>query len=223
MQRATTLALVALVVPACLSSAYTPSLPVTPAPVDSGVEPMPRPSEHAPAPPTTTPPPAPMFDPVRIAAGATAAYTDPSGHVWSADVDFMGGVTSVNARPVAIAGTDAAPLYNAERYGDAGAAFSYAIPGPNGAYVVHLGFAETYLQAAGQRLFDVSINGAKVLAAFDIFAAAGGMNRAVVRSFPVTVSTGLVTLSFAPGAIQNPKIDTIEIVATDATDGGVGP
>lgn len=207
---------------ACVTSAYSPSGAPATAPPDSGVDPMPRPPTHAPpaGPPAPTPTP---FDPVRIAAGATAPYTDPAGHVWAADVDFTGGVTSVSATPVAIAGTDAAPLYNAERYGAAGAGFSYAIPVPNGDYVVHLGFAETYLQAAGQRLFDVSINGAKVLAAFDIFTAAGGMNRAVIESFPVTVSTGQLELSFAAGAIQNPKIDAIEIVAADASDGGVGP
>jgi hypothetical protein len=208
------LSLVWLLLPACTATAYTPSSPSSMSSPDSGpdsgIDPMPSPPRHSPVP---SPPP---FDPVRIAAGATAAYTDPSGHVWAADFDFTGGVTSVNASPVAIAGTDAAALYNAERYGQAGqdgGGFSYAIAVPNGAYVVHLGFAETFLQAAGQRLFAVSINGQQVLADFDIFAAAGGMNRAVVQSFPITVSTGQVALTFAAGTIQNPKVNTIEIVA----------
>ena len=37
---------------------------------------------------------------------------------------------------------------------------------------VTLYFAETYLTAAGQRLFSVSINGTTVLSSFDIYASA---------------------------------------------------
>ena len=186
-----------------------------------GVDPMPSPSPNAPAPPTSdpTPTPTPTAAAVRIAAGATAAYTDPSGHVWAADNGFSGGVTDSSATPVAIAGTDSAPLYNSERYGSA-ASFGYTLAVPNGAYDVHLGFAELYVTAAGQRLFDVSINGAKVLTAFDIFAAAGAMDSAVVRSFPVTVTNGQLVLELDPGSAQNPKINTIEVVPATSSDGG---
>jgi len=188
-----------------------------PASSGDGADPMPSPSPNAPTPPTgTTPPPATAMA-VRIAAGATAAYTDPSGQVWAADTGFSGGVTDSSATPVAIAGTDSPALYNSERYGATGAnntpaGFSYTVSVPDGAYTVRLGFAELFVTGAGQRLFDVSINGGAVLTAFDIFAAAGAMNTAITRSFPVTVANGQVVITFAPGAVQNPKVNTVEIL-----------
>ena len=54
-----------------------------------------------------------------------------------------------------------AAIFNSERYG----AMTYTIPGLTAgrSYTVTLYFAETYLTAAGQRLFSVSINGTSVL------------------------------------------------------------
>ena len=75
-------------------------------------------------------------------------------------------------------------MYGTERYGSAHASFGYSIPVANGNYNVSLDFAETYVTAAGQRIFSVSINGTQVLTNFDIYAAAGGMNIAVQRTFP---------------------------------------
>lgn len=75
-------------------------------------------------------------------------------------------------------------MYGTERYGSAHASFGYSIPLANGTYNVSLDFAETYVTAAGQRIFSVSINGTQVLTNFDIYAAAGGMNIAVQRTFP---------------------------------------
>ena len=54
---------------------------------------------------------------------------------------------------------------------------TYTIPNRSGAQTVTLYFAETYVTGAGQRLFNVSINGATVLTNFDIYASAGGANR----------------------------------------------
>ncbi|MDB4965158.1 MAG: hypothetical protein JWN44_847 [Myxococcales bacterium] len=211
----------------CLAAGcLEPAKPLSTPPVTTTeIDPMPSPPRHpSPMPnPTPTPTPTPAAA-VRIAAGAAAAYTDPSGHVWAADASFTGGVGFTNANAVAIAGTDAAALYNSERYGDAAApgagSFSYAITVPAGAYTVRLGFAELYVQAAGQRLFNVSINGQQLLTAFDIFAAAGGMNSAVVRSFPVTAPKGQIQISFDRGSAQNPKVNTLEILPADAADGG---
>ncbi len=207
--------LLALAMLGCMSGAKLSS-------IDGGVDPMPSPSPNAPTLPSGDPT-APTLATVRIAAGATAAYTDSSRNVWAADVDFTGRVTDASATPVAIAGTDSAILYNSERYGsanNAAASFGYTIAVPNGAYELSLGFAELFVPAAGQRSFNVSIDGTAVLTAFDIFAAAGAMNTAVVRSFPVTVTTGQIILSFDPGAAQNPKVNTISVVPAATSDGG---
>lgn len=53
--------------------------------------------------------------------------------------------------------------------------FTYTIPGltPGVTYAVRLHFAELTWTAAGQRVFNVAINGTTVLSDFDIFATAG--------------------------------------------------
>ncbi len=51
---------------------------------------------------------------------------------------------------------------------------------------VTLYFAEIFHTAAERRTFDVTINGATVLTAFDIYAQAGGANRAIERTFNAT-------------------------------------
>ncbi|MDB4966741.1 MAG: hypothetical protein JWN44_2430 [Myxococcales bacterium] len=157
---------------------------------------------------------------IRVAVGQSQAYVDPAGNSWSADTGFQGGIGFTLAPPVPIAGTDAAPLYNGERYGSDGngnaAAFRYAFAMAAGNYNVTLKFAEYYVTGVGERQFDVSINGNKVLTNFDILAAAGGANKAVDRSFAVSLpNDGTVTIELSPGAAQNPKVDAIAILPSD--------
>jgi hypothetical protein len=70
--------------------------------------------------------------------------------------------------------------------------FTYALTRltPGASYTVSLGFAEPSHTAAGQRRFDVRVNGATALSAFDIYVAAGGKDKAVVRSFGATADAG---------------------------------
>jgi Malectin domain len=142
------------------------------------------------------------------------AYTDSVGNLWSADMDFNGGVV---ATPVthAISGSPDAALYQTERYGassNGAASFHYSIPVENGNYTVLLKFSEDYFAAAGQRQFDVTINNEQVLANFDIYAAAGGQYTAIDEQFNVTVTSGLVNVTFTPGSVNNPKIDSLAIL-----------
>ena len=60
---------------------------------------------------------------------------------------------------------------------------------PAGSYTVRLDFAEIYWTAAGQRLFNVSINGQQVLTNFDIFATAGGKDIAIAETFTATANS----------------------------------
>lgn len=59
---------------------------------------------------------------------------------------------------------------------------------------VTLYFAEIEHRAAGRRIFDVAINGRVVLKSFDIFAQAGGADRALERQFKVTPVDGSVVI-----------------------------
>ena len=69
---------------------------------------------------------------------------------------------------------------------------SYRVPVANGTYNVNLEFAETYLSAAGQRVFDVGVGG-QTLANLDVFAQAGGNNTALLKSFAnIPVGNGVL-------------------------------
>ena len=64
-------------------------------------------------------------------------------------------------------------------------------------YRVRLHFAEPDNASPGKRVFDVLIEGEKVLENFDVFKEAGGRNRSLVRTFEdVEVDDGKVTLAF---------------------------
>ncbi len=145
--------------------------------------------------------------PIRIAVGESAPYTDSSGNVWSADTDFNTGTTYTVTH--AIAGTPEQTLYQHQRW--TAGTLTYTIPVPAGAWTLSLLFSENYVTGPKERLFNVSVNGTRVLTQFDIFAAAGGEYIANVQTFSVT-STGTVTIAFAPGSIQNPTVNAIQLV-----------
>ena len=132
---------------------------------------------------------------------------------FAADADFTGGATFSTADAINTSGvTNPAPqaVYQTERYGN----FTYTVPGltPGASYTVRLHFAEIYWNAAGQRLFNVAINGAAVLTNFDIFAAAGGKDKAVVEQFTATADAqGRITIAYTT-VKNNAKSSGIEIV-----------
>jgi thermitase len=146
---------------------------------------------------------------VRINSGGPQ-YVSPSfGNTFLADTYFTGGLTTTYSTRDILNTTDD-PLYLRIRYG---ASFGYAIPVPNGNYTLRLHFAECYYTSANQRRFNVTVNGTQVLSNYDIFAAAGGINRAVVVSVPVTVTNGAVNINFATTLSgRNATISAIELV-----------
>ncbi|MCW2622852.1 MAG: N-acetylneuraminic acid mutarotase [Frankiales bacterium] len=104
-----------------------------------------------------------------------------------------------------------------------GLAFRFAVPVSAGQYKVRLHFAENVQTGPGKRVFDVNIEGGPAeLTGFDIYAAAGGMNKAIVREFPVTVSDGAVTIDFLR-RVENAKISAIEILPAPAGGDAVAP
>ena len=153
---------------------------------------------------------------VAIDAGGAA-----SG-IWVADEDYSGGATSntpatINTSLVANPAPQA--VYQTERYGD----FTYTIPNltAGASYTVNLSFAEIYWTAAGDREFNVLINGTQVLTNFDVFATAGGENIAIVESFPATASaSGTISIQFTTGAADLPKVSGIQILSGESTPTG---
>jgi hypothetical protein len=98
-------------------------------------------------------------------------------------------------------------------------AFTYKITGltPGVAYAVRLHFAEIVYVAPGQRKFNVAINGTPVLTDFDIFAAAGAANTAIVRSFnSVADPNGTITITFTSiNGMGAALVNGVEILRPD--------
>ncbi|BCL80088.1 family 16 glycosylhydrolase [Ktedonobacteria bacterium brp13] len=161
--------------------------------------------------PTATPTPTPGGG-VQINAGGSAVAP------FGADTDFSGGTAVSTANTITTSGvSNPAPqaVYQSNRYGT----FSYAVPGltAGASYTVRLHFAETYWTAAGQRIFNVGINGQQVLSNFDIVASAGAANKATVQQFTATAdSSGKITIQFT-SVKDNAQINGIEVIPATTT------
>jgi len=153
---------------------------------------------------TPTPTPTPI---VAINAGG-----DSEGN-YVADTDYKGGTTYSTTDSVDTSSVDnPAPgaVYQTVRYGNS---FSYTIPNltANGTYTVRLHFNELYWNAAGQRVFNVAINGTQDLANFDIYQTAGGKDKAIVEQFPaIADSNGNITIQFT-SVTDNAMVNGIEV------------
>ncbi len=160
--------------------------------------------------------------PLLIRTGGGAIST------WSRDPGPASGSTGtyITRAGIDLSGvTQPAPqaVYQSTRYGNA---FTYTLGGlvPGGAYSVRLHFAEPYVTGVGQRLFNVTINGAPAAWNLDVFALAGAQNRAVTRSFGTNANAaGQITIAFAGVNGVQAEVSGIEIapagfVAPSATD-----
>jgi len=149
-------------------------------------------------------------------AGTTGAVQinagGPAVSPFAADMDFTGGGTINHANTIDLSGvTNPAPMavYQTARIGN----FKYTIPGfaAGSSHTVRLHFAETYWTAAGLRIFNVTINGTQVLTNFDIFAAAGAKNKAVIEQFTANANaSGQYVITFTP-VKDNSLVSAIEV------------
>lgn len=159
-------------------------------------------------------------DTIRVNSGATEPFTDSAGHVWVADSGFTGGQV-YSESGVEIAGTTNDALHLDERWDSQD--FSYNFNVSPGTYRINLYEASLYANIcnAGGRIFDVTINGTKVLTNYDMFAEVGCLT-AQIKTFTVsTTSNGKINITFNVGAAENPKINAIEILYLNATVTGI--
>jgi hypothetical protein len=138
---------------------------------------------------------------------ADADYTDGSTYSTTATID-----TNYASFPAPMA------VYQTERYsgaqGNVTYVFTNLVPGSN--YLVRLHFAEIYFTSAGQRVFNVLVNGIQVLGNFDVYAAAGSSNRAVVRQFTLPANASGQFIIVATNVVQNAKFNGIQILSVGA-------
>ena len=173
--------------------------------------------------------------------GALVTATDAPNQDWEADTGIFGdagnstylitattpgGIYSSSAgsahqgtinmsHPSLPAGTPSS-LFDTERFDPAGdPEMTWAFPIASGTEVeVRLYFAELFgdITGAGQRVFDVSVEGAvpAVFTGIDAFGTAGALG-AMMLSHTLTVSDGTLDLLFIHGS-ENPAIKAIEII-----------
>jgi len=153
--------------------------------------------------------------PIRLSAHQSG-FVDAAGTHWSGDNYFIGGRTILYNNPKT--GPKIPALYTGERHGN----FSYAIPVAPGSYTVKLHFLESFFsplipnadcRGAGCRVFDVTCNGVLLLQDFDIFQAAPGAFRPVVREFHGLHPNGQgkLLLFFSPKA-NYAEVRAIEVI-----------
>jgi hypothetical protein len=136
-------------------------------------------------------------------------YTDGQGIIYRGNTHFnTGGAYTTTA---AIAGTTDDRLYQSERYGD----FSYGIPVENGDYLVTLRFAEIYWTQPSRRVFNVLLEGVKVISNLDLVAKVGP-NTAYDVILPVHVTDGQLNIKFKSVA-DYAKVSAIMVEATGGT------
>jgi hypothetical protein len=136
----------------------------------------------------------------------------PATGAYLTDGFFTGGGTASVTNAINTSGViNPAPqsVYQTWRYGN----FTYTMPNltPGRTYTVRLDFSENVATAAGQRVFDVGINGTQVLTNFDIFATAGGAFTALTEQFTaVANSSGQIVIQFTT-VVGNARVSGIEI------------
>src|SRR5262249_46632423 len=138
-----------------------------------------------------------------------------------ADTDFSGGSTFQTQAAIDTSHVfNPAPqaVYQTGRFGRnpdgaRGVTSTFGAPQPGevrqgATYTVRLHFAEPFFGAPKQRLFDVAINGTTVLKDFDIFAAAGAIDTAVVKEFNIVPNAdGQIVIDFLPGSADLPMVN----------------
>ena len=148
---------------------------------------------------------------IRINAGG-GSYLDGLGQLWAGDSGYNTGSASTSAAP--IGGTTDDALYQSVRWDEPSTPeLRYTFGVPDGIYIVLLHFAETNASAAhaGGRVFDVDIEGVQRFDNLDIYAQAGGINRALVKRAIVTVTDGHLDILFRH-QLKNPMVSAIEII-----------
>ena len=155
---------------------------------------------------------------IRISPGNPSNVTDCFANVWAQDQAYAAGSFGYAGNSAAgyVASTisnvcaNVYPLYQRERYSTASSGYSYLFDCPPGTYETTLLEAETYWSGAGQRVFNVFLQGQEVLTNLDIFGVAGGQNRPITRVFTNVVAVSQLEIDFVP-IVDNARASGIQV------------
>ncbi len=147
----------------------------------------------------------------------TDLFSSPSPYVNTGAAGNTAFITGATITPDgSVPASAPAALFQSERWDSAAPAEQeWSFPVADGTYQVNLYFAEIYtgILGAGDRVFDVVIEGTTVLDDYDIVADTGDLFIGTMKSFQADVTDGELTITLLH-EVQNPKISAIEIVST---------
>lgn len=154
-------------------------------------------------------------DELHVDAGETGegyTYQDANGNVWYSDRNFNDSNNIFTTGDV-IADTLDDRIYQTQRYSEglwwSQKPLTYFFKVENGQYEIRLLMAETYFTRNNKRVFHVDIEGERVERDLDIHAHVGH-DKALSRSYVVTINDGEINLHFQP-VRNNPQIAGIII------------
>ena len=152
--------------------------------------------------------PQPLAFPIKINVGGPAVLGFLSDQEWGPEVEygFEDGRTTAVSPGIDIRKTDLDAVYRSERYG----LVAYRVRVPNGTYKVTLMMAENSFQAGGKRVFDVAIEGRKVIDRLDLFRAAGFHTAYETQVKGIQVTDGILDLYFA-AEVNHPLLNGLVI------------
>ena len=154
--------------------------------------------------------PRPLAFPIRINVGGPAVQGFLPDQAWGPEVEYgyEDGQTATASPGIDIKNTTLDAIYRSERFG----LVAYRIRVPNGLYRVTLLMAENSFDSAGKRIFDVAIEGKKVISNLDLFQEVGEHT-----AYPVVLDNVSVTdqvLDFYFGAsVNHPLLNGLVVEA----------
>jgi len=156
----------------------------------------------------------------RINAGGAEVAAVDGGLAWSGDTSgspspflIAGGNSTYSNSPLAGANTTGAPdeLFVSDRF-TRNSQMEYAFDNlTSGSYQVNLYFDEMYFTSAGQRQFDVEIEGNLMLDNYDSYGV--GQGDSIKESFEVSVTDGTLNVAFLNAGANNPHVAALEVIA----------
>ena len=140
--------------------------------------------------------------------GAVGAY--------AADANFAGSANTYSVTNVidttGAANPAPAAIYQTERWGEFAYVLGNLTPGSNYTVRLHFGEISPTVASAGDRRFNVSLNGIQALTDFDVLAAAGGKFRATTVDLKKRADgSGTLVIWFTRGSANEPKCSGIEV------------
>lgn len=152
---------------------------------------------------------------INCAGPSVLGYLADQEFTLTSDYGFMDGSNSTYSSTLQINNTDEDEIYRSEKYG----LVTYNVRLHNGTYNVKLMFAENYFTQSGKRIYDVYVEGNRVLQDFDIFSLVGNNTAYVKDVNNVIITDGELNIHFA-AKIDNPLINgiVIELISLGAED-----